>query len=293
MKIIRAAAVYLNEKSKSLSERFKKIPAVAFIFCVIERTSKENIGDMAAGIAYYSILSIFPLLLGTIAVFGVFLPSQEIQDRIFAFANQYLPASVSVIKENVGNIIKLRSVLGVISIIGVFWTGSAVFEALGRVINKAWEINKPRPFFRRKARILLMSFGTGVLFLLSMAATAFSSIIPKINLPILNTFTAFFAWLLGFTILFIVIILLLKFLPNAKTSWRDIWPGAVFTTVVFEIARTIFTYYLGHFSRYNVIYGSLAAVIILLLWIYFSAIIFIIGTEVTYEFAQLLHEHHH
>lgn len=268
-------------------ERIKKNPAAAFVFSIAEEIGRDNAGDMAAGIAYYAMLSVFPLLLGVIAALGLFLPSEQVQTYIFDFANQYLPGSVQVVQENVENVIRLRGALGVISIIGLFWTGSAIFEALGRVINRAWNIKGQRPFFIRKIRILLMSFSTGILFLLSMAASTFSSLVPEMDLPVIRSLTALLAWLLGLLLLFFVFSLLLKFIPNTKTYWKDVWPGAAFTTVLFEMARRIFTYYLSNFASYDRVYGSLAAIIILLVWIYFSAFILIIGVEFTSEYARL------
>lgn len=291
IKTIRSRIKKLSGKTHSILKRIQKKPVIAFIIRVAQETGEDNAGDMAAGIAYYAMLSIFPLLLGVIALLGLFLPSERVQAYIFDFANQYLPGSVQVIQENVQNVIRLRGTLGVISIIGLFWTGSGIFEALGRVINRAWDIKKQRPFLIRKIRILIMSIITGLLFLLSMAASTFSSLVPEMESPVIIILTALFSWLLGLVLLFIVISLLLKFIPNSTIYWRDVWAGALFSTVFFEIARRIFTFYLSNFARYGQVYGSLAAVIILLVWIYFSAFILIIGVEFTSEYAKL-HKRH-
>ena len=277
----------LSRKLHSFIQRIKKIPWIAFIFRIAEELGKDNAGDMAASIAYYAFLSIFPLLLGIIAVLGIFLPSETVQTYIFDYAEQYLPNSIQIIERNIDMIIEARGTLGVVSIIGLFWTGSAIFEAIGRAVNRAWNITKKRPYFIRKLRILLMSFSTGILFLISMAANTFSSIIPRIDLPVLDSLAIIVVRLTGFILLFIVITLLFRYMPNTKTSWRYIWPGAIFTTILFELARSIFTFYLSNFASYDMVYGSLAAIVILLVWIYFSALIFIIGAEFSSEFTRL------
>lgn len=242
---------------------------------------------MAGSIAYYSFLSIFPLLLGVVAILGLFLPSETVQEQIFEFSEQYLPGSSQVIERNIENVITLRGTLGIFSIIGLLWTGSAIFGAFGRVINRAWGIHKYRPFYLRKARDLILAVCTSFLFLLSMASTVFSSVIPMIDLPALRTLVIVANRLAGFILIFAMFSLLYKFMPNTKTSWRYVWLGAVVAAGLFEISRNVFTIYLNNFANYEMVYGSLATIIIFLVWIYFSAFILIIGAEIVSEYGRM------
>jgi membrane protein len=259
---------------------------VAFILRVIEGLGKNNAGDMAASIAYYSILAVFPLILGIIAVLGLLLPSETVQKYLFDFFDQYFPNSLQLIKDNVDMVVKMRGPLGIFSILGLFWTGSAIFEALGRVANSAWRIYTPKPYFIRKFKILLMSFSTGIIFLLSMATNTISSLINQYSLPVADSLTSAVVRTLSLILLFLIFAMMFKFLPNTKTYWRYIWPGAILTTVIFEIARTAFVYYLANFANYDQVYGSLATIVILLVWVYISAFILIIGTVFTAEYAR-------
>jgi len=284
MKKVRSIVGNISRKVQGFVQHIKKYPAAAFILRVAEGLGRDNAGDMSASIAYYSFLALFPLLLGVIAVLGLFLPSETVQTYIFDFSEHYLPSSIQLIQDNVNLVIQMRGPLGIISILGLFWTGSAIFEAIGRVINTAWDIHKPRPFFIRKIRVGLMSFSTGILFLLSMAANALSSFINQFSLLVANSLASAAVRILALILLFLVFVMLFKFMPNTKTSWRYLWPGAVFTTLLFEAARTTFIYYLANFSGYDKVYGSLTALVILLVWIYISAFIMIIGTEFTSEY---------
>jgi len=130
-----------------------------------------------------------------------------------------------------------------------------------------------------------MSLSTGILFLLSMAASTYSSVVPRINVPAIDSLTAVLAWLIGFIMLFFVFALLLKFMPNTKHTgvmfgWRAFYNYPV------RDSQDCFTYYLSNFSSYNQVYGSLAAVIILLSG-YIFCVILIIGAEVTSEYSRL------
>jgi membrane protein len=275
-----------KRKVRGFIDKFKNNPVISFIIRVADRLGKVDAGDMAASIAYYTFLSVFPLLLGVIALLGLFLPSETVQAHIFELSERYLPGSGELIQRNIDRIIESRGALGLISVIGLFWTGSAIFGALGRIINRVWDIHSYRPFFIRKAWDIIMAIGIGLLFLLSMGAAAFSSFIPVVDLPVLGSATVILSRVVGFILFFIMVALLYRFMPNMKTYWRYVWPGAVLAAVLFEIARSLFTIYLSSIASYDMVYGSLGAVIVLLVWIYLSAFILVIGAAFSAEYGQ-------
>src|SRR4030042_6902526 len=153
----------LNARLLRAKDRLLKIPAVQLIYRTAEGSGHHDAAHMAAGVAYYAILSIFPLLLGLIAVFGFFLPSANLQDVLLNYVGDNIPGATNILKQNIASIIELRGVLGVLSIVVLFWGASAMFRAVSRAINRAWDIMRHRPFFIRKARELGMVFGIGIL----------------------------------------------------------------------------------------------------------------------------------
>lgn len=253
---------------------------------VIKELGEDGAGDMAGSIAYFATLSIFPLLLGAIALLGLFLPSQTVHDRIFDFVSQYLPGSNELIENNINSIIELRGSLGLFALLALFWTGSAIFGAIGRVINRAWGIYTYRPFYLRKLRNVILAIGTSMIFFLSMASTTFASIVPVVDLPVLDL-GLIISRITGFALIFAAFLLMYKFIPNTKTSWSYVWPAAVLAAFLFEIARSAFSIYLTSFASYDMVYGSVAVVIILLVWIYISAFIVILGAEFASEYVKL------
>jgi len=278
---LRSRVKYLDGKLRDFIMRVANIPVIAFVVRIADKLGKNNASDMAAALAYYAFLAVFPLLLAAIALLGLFLPSETVRTDIFDFFQGYLPGSAELIERNINSIIASRGAIGVISIVGLLWTGSAIFGALGRVINKVWNVEKYRPFYIRKPQELGMAVSIGLLFLLSMAATAFSSVVTA---P--DSLAMIASRIAAFVLLFITLALIYKSMPNTKTSWRYIWPGAVLAAVLFEIARSIFAVYLSNFAAFDIVYGSLEAVIIILIWIYVSAFILIIGAEFSYEYGR-------
>ena len=272
-----------------LIARWLDIPALLLISRTAAGFGRIDGSQKAAGVAYYALLSLFPLLLGLIALFGYLLPTLNIQDELLKFVGNNLPGFTDIIKQNLVNIIGLRGIVGILSVILLFWSGSTMFSSISLAINRAWNIQRVRPFYIRKTSELLMVIATGILFLISLGATAAISILggvfnlPAANLLIVNLGGRFVAFLL----MIIVFLLLYKLLPNTRTYWKYIWPGALFSAVLFEIARSLFMFYLVSFANYQLIYGSISSIIILLIWIYYSSFILILGAEFAFQYDRL------
>ncbi len=272
---------------QNINARLLKIPIVQLIARTVEGAGNHDVGQRAAGVAYYAILSIFPLLLGLIAVFGFFLPSINLQDELLKFVGNNIPGTINIMKENIAGIIKLRGVMSILSVVILFWGASALFSAISLAINRAWSINKYRHFFIRKASELGMVLGTGILFLLSLGASA----IVTLNLPVTDMTTVYvIGKLIAFLLMFAIFLLLYKIIPNTRTYWRYVWPGALIAAALFELARTLFIFYLEHFANYELIYGSITSIIALLVWTYYSAFIMILGAEFTFQYNRMQHQ---
>ncbi len=266
-----------------------KVPLIQLTVRTAEGAGNHDVGQRAAGVAYYAIISIFPLLLGLIAVFGFFLPSINLQEQLLKFVGNNIPGATNILKDNITAIIRLRGVMSILSIAILFWGGSALFGAISLSINRAWNVIKYRQFFIRKASELGMVFGTGMLFLLSLGASALVTLMRGVfNLPANNLSTVYLSGrVIAFILMFAIFLLLYKFIPNIKTHWRYVWQGALLAAILFELARTLFLLYLEHFANYQLIYGSITSIIVLLVWIYYSSFILILGAEFTFQYTRL------
>jgi membrane protein len=264
---------------RRFKNNFLDLTAVKFFLVLIREIGYDDISNSAASIAYYAVLSLFPLILGLLAIFGLFLPSEEVQHQLIKFFAQYMPGSVEFLQSNIADVISLRGAFGIVGIIGLVWSGSGVFSAVTHAINKAWDIKYEHPFYLRKPREIGMVFGTGILFLLSLGASAFLSFLGNLNLPISGTVINVSTGIVAFIFSLLVFLLIHKLSPVVWVSWRHVWPGALLSTFLFEVAKTVFVLYLNHFNHYDKIYGSIASVIALLVWIYYSAFILLLGAE--------------
>ena len=179
--------------------------------------------------------------------------------------------------------------MGMLSIVLLIWGASSMFGAINLAINRSWEVHRFRSFFISKANELSMTLSAGVLFLLSLGSSALISVLGGVFglHPANQIMVDVGSRLAAFLLILVVFLLLYKLIPNTRTYWRDIWPGALAAAVLFEIARTLFVFYLANFANYQLLYGSIASIIILLVWIYYSAFILILGAEFTFQYGRM------
>jgi membrane protein len=267
----------LTGRGRRFRYNISELTATRFMLMLIKKIGRDDISNLAAGISFFFLLSLFPLVLGLLAILGLFLPSQTVQQQIVSFFATNFPGSLSVLQNNIPDIIRLRSVLGMVGVIGLLWSATGVFSAAANGVNRAWDIQYRHPFYIKKPLEIVMVLGCMILVLLSLATSTFLSLLG--NLHITGVVAGVGTGLLGFFFSLIIFLLLHKFMPVVIVSWQYIWPGALLSAVFFEAAKTIFVYYLNHFSSYDRIYGSVASVIALLVWVYYSAYIFLLGAE--------------
>ena len=276
---------------------WRKLLDIPF-FNLLYRTAQEMGADdathMAAGVAYYALLSLFPLIVGLISLFGLFLRTENLEGEVFGFFQTYLPGSKELLSANINAAGNIRGVLGIVSFLGLFWSASLLFGAISRAVNRAWDIHQDRPFYIDKVRHIIMALSVAPLFLLSISTTALLEIIHSHELPTVGRveilegqFIVVLTRVLPFFFTLAIFLLIYKFTPNTKTHWRFIWPGAILGAALFEICKSVFLFYLENFAHYEQVYGSLASVIALLAWTYLASIILILGAEFSSEYGRM------
>lgn len=246
---------------------------------VFKEMGADQATHAAAGVAYYAVFSIFPLILALLAISGIFLSSPDIEGKLLTFLTDNLPGSEQFVVGNVESLIRFRGPAGLVGIAGLFWAASAVFGGITLAVNRAWDVEESRPFYIAKPRQLLMALGVGVLFLVSMSASSAVQILGP-------TLGAVGLQLVGYLTTFGMFILMYRYLPNTQTYWRYIWLGALVAAILFELAKNAFVLYVANFASFQA-YGSLASVLIFLVWAYISALILILGAEVSTEYERM------
>ena len=269
-----------------------------FVGRLLVRTIKEMSADdathMAAGVSYYALFSLFPLLLFLIAVLSLALEADDIRLRLVDAFSGYFPGSDQLIDANLEAVLKARGALGLFGGLGLLWSGSAVFGAVSRAINRAWDVHVDRPFFISKPRQLAMAASVGLLFLVSLSVVALARAADRFFGVDSDGNASMLAWLApailrasSLALTTAMFLLMYKFMPNTRTYWQYVWPGAIVAAILFELAKNMFVLYLSAFANFENIYGTLAPVIVLSFWTYVSGLILIFGAELSSEYGRL------
>ncbi|MCY4655017.1 MAG: YihY/virulence factor BrkB family protein, partial [Dehalococcoidia bacterium] len=200
------------------------------------------------------------------------------------------------VQDNIEGILNLRSALGLFSFLGLLWSGSAMMGALDRAINRAWDIHNDRPIYIGKPRHFLMVLSAGLMFTISMSSAAIvrtAQELPSLNLPIIGFVIQNLGYIIlqgvSFVLMLVIFLMMYKVIPNTKTYWRYVWPGALVAAILFETSKNLFILYLESFASYQNVYGSVAPVIVLLFWAYVSSFIVLMGAELCSEYERLKH----
>jgi len=271
----------------------RSVPA-RLVVRVIREMGEDDASQMAASVSFYAVLSIFPLILALMAIIGWVAGSQSRQNELVEFMVGYLPGSEQFVRESVEGVRRLRAAVGVIAVLGLIWSASAVFGSITKVVNRAWDISENLPFYKNKPKQLVMALGVGLLFVASVSLTSFVQWASTIEIgdqtmtDILGgQLVAVALRLPALIISFSIFMAIYKFLPNTNTYWRFVWVGALLAAVLFEVSKGLFLWYLENFARFDQLYGNLASVVILMVWTYICAMVLIAGAEVSSEYERI------
>jgi membrane protein len=257
---------------------------------------------MSAAIAYYAFFSLFPLSLALIAVFSLFLGIPDFEEKLITGLREQIPVLAEADDEFLANffdsISKGRFAGGVVAVIGLFWVSQQVFSAIRKSINVIWGIDKTRPFLTERLMDLVLMFGAATLLFASVIITGVITYFQELSAiwlpdapfsdPVLWQRLAVFVPLL---LTFTVFLTLYWWLPNTKIRFREVWPTALAGAAAFEISKAIFVFYLRNMSGVATsIYGGVSAIIVLMIFVYVSAIILLVGAMLTSRYAFYLAE---
>ena len=252
----------------------------------------KNCPFVAGAIAFYTLFSIFPLTLAVVSIVGYLISTDPVEHRLAHDIAEVLPVSKEFIGDTLEGVARARAITGIISVIGLVAASTAVFGAIRKGINTAWGITRARPFIEERLidLALVLFSGLVVIFVLFVAPllVAYMSDILVYFAP-----GAWYAHdLMGIVgqlttplLYFVTFLVLYRYLPNAEVRFADVWYGALAASIAFGIANFIFVWYVTNYPIYNIVYGSVGAIMALLTWVYVSSIILLLGALVTSRYA--------
>jgi membrane protein len=247
----------------------------------------------AASIAYYSLLSIFPLLLAAASLASYFIDPQAAIEQATDLLGNLFPGGAGEIERIVRNAINSRASASVLSTLALLWSGSRVFGTLTKALNVSYDVSETYGFLRRTIVELILLLTIGFLFVVAVASrTTFDLLWNQI--PFLPSSQGFLFFLLRRAIpdilLLVTFYLIYRYVPRRRVNWKAAVSGTLVALVLFIIARPLFLNYIFNFANFGVIYGSLAVAIIIILWAWIVSVILLLGGEVVSHIQEMMIE---
>lgn len=268
---------------------------VAIIKQTFQEFGEDKVTRLSAALAYYTIFSLAPLLILALAVAGFLFDRSTAQNQLLSQVQDLMGETGS---ELIGTMLENASepesggIAAIISAVTLALGASAVFGQLQDALNTIWGV-MPRPglnignIIRQRVLSFALVLGLGFLLLVSLIASAAISAAQNfvfgaaeetnLLMQIVNN-------LIAVVIIAVMFAVLFKYLPDVRIAWRDVWVGAVVTSILFNVGKYLIGLYLGNSSAASV-YGAAGSLVVLLLWIYYSGLILFIGAEFTQVWA--------
>jgi membrane protein len=245
--------------------------------------------EAAASMAYYAVFSMFPMLLVIIALGSIAFESGQARQDIFNALNRIVPVSLEFVERNIDQVLEQRGTVGIVGLAGLIWSASGVFSALANHINRAWPQADQRNFlWRRLLGVGIIAILLGVLFLLWLVSNTVLNVLPALPVSGIDSQTfQSVTWrlssdLIPFAFTFLMFFALYRWVPLDEVAWRDaLWSGLV-AAAAWTGTTKVFGWYLqSGLANYNLVYGSLGAVVALMFWIYISSLIALFGAHLS------------
>lgn len=242
--------------------------------------------EAAASLAYYGLFALFPLTLFLIAILGYVMESEAAFQQTLQIMRILFPFSGDLITRNLAGAIETRGTTTVLGLLGLLWSALGYFNILAINVNRAWPSVKLRGIVHSRLISIAMVLALFILMLLSLVSTTLITLLPVL-LTRLSGRTAddFAGWqaLLQlapplFTLL--MFMALYRWVPNKTVRWKAVIIGALFTATAWELSKRLFAFYLSSgLARFQIVYGSLATLIALMVWTFFGNLIALLGAH--------------
>jgi membrane protein len=251
----------------------------------------------AASVAYYGLLSLFPFFMLAFSILGSLTSNEGRRTAVITFLLRYFPAHFDFLSGQLDALQQMRLRFGVGGALALVWAALGVFSAISSAVNHAWRVEKQRSYLKHKLFSFLMLLAAGLLLVLALAMVSAYQIVHAawfadvvVRAPSLGVLGGLLSRYATGGLLTIVVGLIYYFVPNTRVRFRDVWPGAILTGLLWQGALEGFSFYVRDMSRFSFVHGSIAAVVVFLIWVYTSAVVLLYGVQFTAAYARLRQE---
>jgi membrane protein len=266
---------------------------------VVEGFRGDECTLLAAAISFYGLLSIIPLILLGVAFLGYIMGSSEgAVDRVIDLITELLPVPVvDWVEELLESVVATRTIASILALGSFLWVANGAFETVERAINIIHRRQETRGYFHRKLVGFLIMVTSGTLLLLSFLVSPLLLALWSLTRELLSSFQAldpyvaivnarlavlwdYFALPVPFVLMLVVFLLTYLVAPARAVPFPSAMLGALIASLLWQAAKEVYGYYLLHYAWYDQLYGPVGALAGLVLWVYYTAVILLLGAEV-------------
>jgi|HigsolmetaAR202D_1030399.scaffolds.fasta_scaffold00005_1 Predicted membrane protein len=276
---------------------------VKLIINAAQGFSADNCGQMAAALAYFAVLSAFPLLLLLVSqipnLLALFSFDFNVTDAMLDFARTQMSDSAAEwLQSSLETLSEGQRTAGIVGVLTLFWSASGVFSQLDSSINRIWRVQEdqdrkqgPLQMVLNFARSRFFSFFiaaiAGLIMLTSGIFTTVLSVVRSFlpELPGSNQLWSALQWTVAPILGILALAIIYRFMPNTKVEWRDVWVGAIAAGLGGELLKTVVASFIT--SGTGGVYQSVAGPLALMIWVFFTSQIMFFGCELTRHYALL------
>ena len=258
-----------------------------FFWSVLKKFDSDHGLFLSSGITFNLLLCLIPMSLLLLAIVGTYLYSdREVLNHIRRYFENAVPSLDPRIMRNILRIIRDRKIVGILGIGGLIWTSTWVFSSLRTAFNMIFRVEKDRGILQGKAMDLFMILLAGIFLLMSMIFTSGITFIQSNRFSHLlvmgQTLRFILKYIIPFLFTFWMCFLIYKIIPNRKIYFKTAFQASLFTSLLWEVSKQLFGWYVQHLGRFSMVYGSLSTLAIFFLWVYYSSTILLLGGEVAF-----------
>jgi len=274
-----------KDKKKKTTETYDPTTLKGFFQDLLQHIQRSDVTALGAQLEFFFLLSLFPLLIFMVTL----LPYLNLpEDQIFQFLREYAPADVySLLEGTLAEVLQNRNG-GLLSlgILRTIWSASNGVNAIMKSLNKSYGLEESRPFFIVRGLSVVFTILIIGLFVIALLLPIFGEQIGVFLFSFLGLDEMFLTvwnsvrFIIPPFIIFLVLTALYWLVPNAKLYLKSVIPGGLFATVGWILVSLAFSFYVSNFGNYTATYGSLGAMIVLMMWLYFSGTILMIGGQI-------------
>jgi len=272
--------------------KFGGITPLSLIKLATHKLGEDELSTRAASLSYYFLLALFPLFLFLVSLIGVFAgPSSQLQENIVLALGRLAPGSASELVRNVvhqtftsSSGIKLAA-----GILGALWAASGGMSAVVVSLNKIYQVPETRPWWKQKLTIVGLTVALAGLIIIALVLALYGGKIGEAIFAHIGAGDVFriawkvLQWPVSFAAMFLSFSLVYYFAPDIEERrWYWVTPGSAAGVILWLLASLGFRLYLHFFNSYSATYGSLGAVVILMLWLYITGLAILVGGEVNW-----------